>query len=101
MKRVSILMVSGAFALLPFAAAGQADEAKATALMKKEGCVKCHSVSADKGGPSLKSIAAKYKGNAEGEKKVIEQMTKAEKHPHAKTKDQAELQNLAKYILSR
>ena len=101
MKRVSILLVTGAFSLLPFAAAGQADEAKATALMKKEGCVKCHSVGADKGGPSLKSIAAKYKGNAEGEAKVIAQFTKGEKHPHVKTKDDAEIKNLAKYILSR
>ena len=100
MKRVSILVVASAFSMLPFAAA-HADDAKATALMKKEGCVKCHSVSADKGGPSLKSISAKYKGNADAEKKVIEQITTKDKHPHAKTKDQGELSNLAKYILSR
>ena len=100
MKKVSVLIVSSAFSLLPFAAA-QADDAKATALMKKEGCGKCHSMSADKGGPSLKSIAAKYKGKPEGEQKVIDQMTKADKHPHLKTKDDAEIKNLAKYILSR
>jgi len=100
MMRVSILVVASAFSMLPFAAA-QADDAKATALMKKEGCVKCHSVGADKGGPSLKSIAAKYKGNADAEKNVIAQVTTKDKHPHAKTKDQAELSNLAKYILSR
>lgn len=101
MKRVSILVVASAFSMLPFAAAGQADEAKANALMKKEGCVKCHSVGADKGGPSLKSISAKYKGKADGEEKVIAQFTKADKHPHVKTKDDAEIKNLAKFILSR
>ena len=100
MNKVSILVVASAFSLLPFATAS-ADDAKATALMKKEGCVKCHSVSADKGGPSLKSISAKYKGNAEGEAKVIAQFTTASGHAHLKTKDQAEIKNLAKYILSR
>lgn len=100
MNRISALVVASAFSMLPFATA-QADDAKATALMKKEGCVKCHSVSAEKGGPSLKSISAKYKGNADGEKKVIDQFTMASGHAHVKTKDDAEIKNLAKYILSR
>src|SRR5262245_32079751 len=100
MRKVSVLFIAGAFSMLPFATA-QADDAKATATLKKEGCVKCHSVSAEKGGPSFKSVAAKYKGKPEGEAKVIEQFTKGANHAHVKTKDDAEIKNLAKYILSR
>ena len=101
MNRISVLIVSSAFAVLPLAAAQAADDAKATALAKKEGCLRCHSVSAEKGGPSFKSVAAKYKGKADGEQKVIDQFTKGANHPHVKTKDEAAIKNLAQYILSR
>ena len=101
MNKFSVLIVTSAFSMLPLATAQAADEAKATALMKKEGCVKCHSVSAEKGGPSFKSVAAKYKGKPDGEQKVIDQMTKGANHMHVKTKDDAEIKNLAQYILSR
>jgi len=99
MHKISVLITAGALSILPFAV--HADDAKATATLKKEGCVKCHSVSAEKGGPSFKSVAAKYKGNAEGEAKVIQQFTAGANHAHVKTKDDAEIKNLAKYILSR
>ena len=40
------------------------DAAAAEALMKKSGCMKCHSVDRKKDGPSFKETAAKYKGKA-------------------------------------
>ena len=47
------------------AGAQSVDTGAAEALLKKSGCMKCHSVSADKDGPSFKKTAAKYKGKAD------------------------------------
>ena len=68
------------------------------ALVKKEGCLKCHSVSAKKEGPSFKDIAAKHKGNPDAVKK---QITAAEKHPHVKTKNEKDVQAIVDYVLSQ
>ena len=98
MNRISVVLVASAFSMLPFAAA-QADDAKATAALKKEGCLRCHSVSAQKDGPSYKSVAEKYKGKADAEATLTEHLTKNPKHAHIK--NQAELKDVIKYILSR
>ena len=60
MKQIMILAAAAALAV-PFGA--QAQDA-GEAAVKKLGCLKCHSVSADKDGPSFKKSAAKYKGEA-------------------------------------
>jgi cytochrome c len=88
-----------------------ADAAAAQELMKANKCTKCHTADKDKSGPSLKKIAAKYRGKAEGEQAVIKNITTApkvkledgteEEHTVIKTKDPAELKNLAQYILSQ
>ncbi len=87
-----------------------ADAAAAQELMKSNKCTKCHDAAKDKSGPSLKKIAAKYKGKAEGEQAVIKNITTApkvklddgteEEHTVIKTKDEAALKNLAQWILS-
>lgn len=87
------------------------DADAAQALAKKNDCFKCHSVDKEKKGPSLKKIAAKYKGKPDGEEKAIKNMTVAskvklddgteEEHKVINTKDQAAIQNLARWILSR
>lgn len=100
MKILALLAASSLF-VLPLASAQAADDAKATALLKKEGCMGCHSVSEKKAGPSFKSVAEKYKGDADAEKKIVGQVTTKPKHKHVKTKDKAAIQNLAQYILSR
>lgn len=114
MKCASSLLVTASFSLavlglVPVPAAA-ADAAAAQALMKSNKCTKCHSADKDKTGPSLKKIAAKYKGKADGEQAIIKNITTGakvkledgteEEHTIIKTNDPAELKNLADWILS-
>jgi cytochrome c len=88
----------------------QVDVSAAEGLMKKSGCLKCHSVSAKKEGPPFKETAAKYKGKADAEKTLTTHLTtnpkvkvdgKEELHDSLKTKNPADVQNVVRYILSR
>lgn len=84
--------------------------AAAEALAKKSNCTKCHSVDKKKDGPAFKETAAKYKGKADAEAKLVKHITTGpkvkidgveEEHQIVKTKDEAEIKNLVCYILSR
>ena len=75
-----------------------ADAAKA--LAKRNDCFKCHAIDKTKKGPSYKNIAAKFKGKAEGEEKLIKHFTAGETHMIIDTKDMKEMKNLAQWILS-
>lgn len=86
------------------------DVAAAEALAKRSNCMKCHSVSAKKEGPSFKETAAKYKGKADGEAKLVTHLTtnpkikvdgKEETHDNLKTKNEADVRNVVKWILSQ
>ena len=92
------------------------DDDAALAVFKKNDCTKCHAPEKDKKGPSLKKIAEKYKGKADGEEKAIKNMTtgikvklddgteeehKVIKLDPAKPADAAALKNLAGWILAR
>ena len=86
------------------------DTASAEALLKKSGCMKCHSVSADKDGPSFKKTAAKYKDKPDAVEKLYKHVTtapivkvdgKEEHHEIIKSKDDREIKNAIAYILSR
>ncbi len=86
------------------------DAGAAEALSKKSGCMKCHSVSAKKDGPSFKTTAEKYKGKADAEQKLYTHLTtnpkvkvdgKEELHETLKTKSDDEIKNVIRYILSR
>jgi len=86
------------------------DGPAAEALVKKSNCMKCHSVSAKKEGPSFKETAAKYKGKSEGEQKIVTHLTtnpkikvdgNEEEHVNLKTKNEADVQNVAQWILSQ
>jgi cytochrome c len=85
------------------------DVAAAEASLKDNKCAKCHSVDKDKSGPSYQKVAAKYKGQADAEAKVVTHLTTGpmmkvdgEEEAHVKAKgDDAALKNLAQYILSR
>ena len=99
-----VLGLGGAFI------ADAADDAAAEGLMKKSGCFGCHSVDKKKAAPSYKDVAAKYKGKADGEQKVVKHLTtnptikfdgKDEPHDNLKTKNEAEVKNVAAWILSR
>jgi cytochrome c len=97
-------------AWLGSAGAQSVDTASAEGLLKKSGCMKCHSVSADKDGPSFKKTAAKYKGKADAEAALYKHLTtgptvkvdgKEERHEIIKSKDEREIKNAIAYILSR
>ena len=103
------LSVMLAFAgLAPVHAAIDIEAAKA--LAKKNDCLKCHAVDKTKKGPSLKKIAAKYKGKPDGQEKAIKNMTVSSKvkledgteedHKEIDTKDMKQIKNLADWILS-
>jgi cytochrome c len=102
MKQIAVLAVAAGLAWTP---SSQAQDAKAAeAALKSNGCLKCHSVSADKDGPSYKSVAAKYKGKADGAATVEGELKKGmvgkEKHAVFKGSD-ADLKQIVTYILSR
>lgn len=87
-----------------------ADDAAAEALVKKSGCLACHSVDKQKSGPSYKSIAAKYKGKPDAEQKLATHLTtnpkvkvdgKEETHDSLKTKNDAEVKSVVQWILTR
>lgn len=101
--------ISLTFSSSALAATVDADAAKD--LAQDNDCFKCHSIDKPKKGPSYKKIAAKYKGKeAEGEKDIIKQITTGPKvklddgtekeHKIIDTKDQAQILNLAHWILS-
>lgn len=86
------------------------DTAAAEQLLEASKCAKCHSVDKQKDGPSYKKTAAKYKGKTDGEAKLVAHMTTAptveidgvkEEHTKIKSKDEAAIKNVARYILSR
>ena len=104
------LIAAAALAFASTAQAQNADAGAAEALMKKNGCFKCHSVSAKKDGPSYKSVAEKYKGKPDAEATLFKHLTtgptvkidgKEERHEIIKTKSEAEIKNVIAYILSR
>jgi cytochrome c len=86
------------------------DTSAAEALTKKSGCMICHSVAQKKDAPSYKSVAEKYKGKADAEAALYKHLTtnpkvkvdgKEEVHDSLKTKNEAEVRNVVKWILSR
>jgi cytochrome c len=98
------------FVLPGIAAAADVDVAAAEALAKKSGCLKCHSVTQKKDGPSYKSVAEKYRGKPDAEQKLYTHLTthpkvkvdgQEEQHDSLKTRDDAEIRNVIRWILSR
>jgi cytochrome c len=97
-------------AVFSLAQAQAVDAAAAEALIKKSDCGKCHAVDKKKDGPPYKETAAKLKGKPDAEEEVIKHLTtapkvkidgKEEEHKVVKSKDDAEIRNLARWILSR
>jgi cytochrome c len=69
-------------------------------LAKKSGCMGCHDVAAKKMGPSFKDVAAKNKGKADAEGKIVAELKAGKKHPAVKASD-ADLTTLVKWVLSQ
>jgi cytochrome c len=94
----------------PGAVAQSVDASAAEALMKKSGCFKCHAVDRKKDGPSFKETAAKLKGKPDAEKELYTHLTTRpkikvdgdeEEHASLKTKNDADINNVIRWILSR
>lgn len=101
------LLVSG---VAPAALAAEVNEAAAEALARKSGCLKCHSTTRDKEGPSYQKIAAKYKGQADAQQKLaaflateskVKVEGKEESHKPLDTKNAADVRNVVGWILTR
>ena len=92
-----------------FSVNAEVDVDAAKALAKENHCFTCHGVDKDKDGPAWNKVAAKLKGDAKAEEKLIAHLTsgKPVKFPdgheeaHAILKsDEAATKNLVDWILS-
>jgi len=108
--RKATVVALGAVLALGAAPAARADDAAVEALMKKSNCFKCHAVDKKKDGPSFKETAAKYKGKADAEAKLYTHLTtnpkvkidgKEEEHDSLKTKDDAQIREVIRWVLAK
>lgn len=116
MKRTSLMalaaLAAGASLGLSVSVfAADVDAAAAEKLSKSSGCTKCHTVDKAKKGPSFQKVAAKYKGKADAEQKLMDHLTKSpkvkfpdgteEEHDTVDTKDPNQIKNLIHWILAQ
>ncbi len=108
--KAAIPALIGTALFINVSAAADSDADAAQALAKKSGCLKCHAIDKKKDAPSYKEVAAKYKGKADTEDKLFKHATtnpkvkvdgKEETHDSPKTKDEKEIRNLVRWILTR
>ena len=92
------LIVMAAVASIALATAGAAGAQEA--LAKSSGCLNCHAVDTKKIGPAFKDVAAKYKGQADAEAKLVDKLANAKGHPATKAKGD-DLTSLVKWVLSQ
>jgi len=101
MKRLVLLLAAAA---VPAALPAYAQEE----LAKKHACLACHAVDKKLVGPSYKDVAAKYRGDAGAEAKLVEKVKKGSQGtwgqvpmpPNANVPD-ADVRTLVKWILSQ
>jgi cytochrome c len=108
---LALSIFGGAVSLASGPALAAVDAASAQALAKKSDCLKCHAVDKTKKAPSYQAIAAKWKGKADAEAKLIDVITKSPKvkledgtqedHKAVSTKDMGEIKNLVGWILTQ
>ena len=102
------------FGSLLLASAGatlaEVDADAAQALMKKSNCGKCHALDKKKDGPPYKETAKKYHGKPDAEQALYVHLTtqpkvkvegREEEHTALKTKNEAEIRNVVRWILTR
>ena len=107
MKAVSLALAC-AVVLVSGAAHAAIDNAKAEALMKKDGCAACHSIDKKIVGPAYKDVAAKYRGDSGAAAKLVDKVKKGGSGvwgqipmpPNAPQVSDADIQADVKYILS-
>jgi cytochrome c len=94
MKKLMLI----ALTTLALAAAGTASAQEA--LAKSSGCLNCHAVDTKKMGPSFKDVAAKYKGKADAEAKLVAEISAAKGHPAVKASPD-DIKTLVKWVLAQ
>lgn len=108
--KTMLALIAGAAMAFGASPAAHADDAAVESLMKKSNCMKCHAVDKKKDGPAFKETAAKYKGKADAEAKLYTHLTtnpkvkvdgKEEEHDNLKTKNDAEIKEVVKWILAK
>lgn len=107
---VSVAAAAAACLMVLAPAAQAADADAAQALARQNNCFRCHSVEKAKDGPAWKDVAAKYKGKADAQQRLITHITTGEKakfpdgheeeHKIIKSPDAAKTKNLVDWILS-
>jgi len=110
-RRFGAALLAGACWSLPLTVGAAPDAASAEGLARQNNCFKCHSVSKVKDGPSFQQTAAKYKGKADAQTRLVHHLTSGEKakfpdgheedHKIIKAKDEAEIRNLVDWILQQ
>jgi cytochrome c len=108
---IASVAAGAAVAVLSTSAVAAPDADAAAKLAKDSGCLKCHTVDKSKKGPSYQKVAAKWKGKADAEQKLIDNITKApmvkfedgtqEEHKVVETKDPKAILNLVQWILAQ
>jgi cytochrome c len=95
MKSIMIALVAAA----GVAAAGLANAAGEAELAQKSGCMNCHALDTKKIGPAFKDVAAKYKGKADAEAKLVTALTEGKGHTKVKSSED-DTKTLVKWVLS-
>lgn len=104
---LTLLLGAAAVGLSP---AVLADDAAVESLLKKSNCLKCHAVDKKKEGPSFRDTAAKYRGKSDAETKLVAFLTTSpkvkidgrdESHDSLKTRNDADVRDVVRWILSR
>jgi cytochrome c len=101
MKRLALVLAA---AVVPASLPAHAQEE----LAKKHACLACHAVDKKLVGPAYKDVAAKYRGDAGAEAKLVEKVKKGSQGtwgqvpmpPNASVPD-ADVRALVKWILSQ
>ena len=104
----AVALLAGMFLAPPDAAA--LDIIAAQTLARQSGCLQCHKVYQKKVGPAWKDVAAKYRADADAERRLYLHLTTGRKarfddghekaHPVVKTSDPARINNLVDWILA-
>jgi len=69
------------------------------AVAKSAGCLNCHAADTKKVGPSFKDIAAKYKGKADAQDKLVAEVNDGKGHPAVKASE-ADIKGVVSWILA-
>src|SRR5271169_2988725 len=110
MNKMKLTLIAVATLALTSSAAFALDDASREALMKTNGCPKCHAVAKDKVGPSFQKTAAKYKGNPDAVQKLYTHLTTGPKvkvdgeeqdHKIIKTASDDETKEVIAWILAQ